>query len=177
MKHTSTVVLELFATSASQIHSSDTNLLVHSSQAHVRSTLVARSLDLFLRRPGLLRHCSRSPGNTAKLNPRLTRSDDGRFAAEPRSWDLHRQTEGTAQKLKLVLCQKAFLQADVQHVQGANIEAQRDAHRLHSPPRRLNADIFHVLVMESYDRLVSAGAPFRTCTGTSYTEGSWASAR
>ena len=37
MKHTPTVVLELFATSASLIHSSDTNLLVHSSQAHVRS--------------------------------------------------------------------------------------------------------------------------------------------
>ena len=66
--------------------------------------------------------------NTAKLNSRLTRSDDGRFAAEPRSWDLRRQTEGTAQKLKLVLCQRAFLQAEV-HVQGANIEAQRNTHR------------------------------------------------
>ena len=38
-----------------------------------------------------------------------------------------RRTEGLL-RITLVLCQKASLQADVRHVQGANIEAQRGAH-------------------------------------------------
>ena len=101
-----------------------------------------------------LRHCSRLQ-DTAKLNPRLTRGDDGRFAAEPCSWDFRRQTEGTAQKLKLVLCKKTF--------------------------SKLMCDTFKVPTLSHREvRIVvkiTLSMSFQTCTRTSHTEGSWASAK
>ena len=63
----------------------------------------------------------------SEAQPNVTRGDDGGFATEPRPWDFAGVLKELL-RITLVLCQKASLQADVRHVQGANLEAQRGPH-------------------------------------------------